>query len=154
MANPRELEALARLLYTENRQTPSPDEAAAMVRTVYERQGLHGYPDTAEEILNQPNQYHGFSPPAGNAAAAANAAAGQEFGPDHPDYLKFMTLAQHGWQERGTPMAEPPTHYFTGKPPGWASGMLLTDIGKHSFGREQGRRPKSQVGSPKPRKKR
>lgn len=154
MANDRELEALARLLYTENRQNMTPEEAAGMVRTVYERQKLEGYPSGVEEILTQPNQYHGFTPPAGNEAAAANAAAGAEFGPNHPDYNKFMTMAQYGYQQREAPMAEPPTHYFTGRKPGWASGMRLTDMGQHSFGREPGRKAKRpQLGSPKPRKK-
>ena len=152
MANDRELELLAKNLFLENRSNPNPDEAAGIVRSIYERQQLQGYPDTVEGVLTQPGQYHGFQPPAGNEAAAANALEGESFGPNHPDYVKFMTLAQHGWQQRNSPQANPPTHYFTGPTPGWAQGMELTRLGEHSFGREQGRKRKA-VGSPKPAKK-
>lgn len=148
----RDLENLARLLYTENRQDLSPEEAAALIRTVYERQGLEGYPSTVEEVLTQPNQYHGFSPPPGSERHAANTAAGAAFGPGHPEWEKYITLAQYGYQQAQEPMENAPTHYFTGEAPGWAKGMQLTDIGRHKFGREE-RRPKREVLGSRKRKK-
>lgn len=138
-----ELEQLARLLYGENREELSPDEAAQIVRTVYERKKLQGYPGDVLGVLAQPRQYSPFSPGPGRAAAA-NAAKVAAFGPDHPEWEKYITLAQYGYQQAQQPQAEAPTHYFSGPKPGWARNLKLTTIGKHSFGRENRKAKKTQ----------
>jgi hypothetical protein len=138
MADSKELELLARLLYTENQQNLTPEEAAGIVRSVYERQKLAGYPESVEEILNQPRQYSGFSP-AGGPRHAANYEKGLAFSPEHPRWNDYMTLAQHGWQEAQKP-GEGPTFYFSGPTPKWAKGLKLTTVGAHTFGREKRRK--------------
>lgn len=151
MENNQELEMLARLLYGENRANMSPDEAAAIVRTVYERTGLEGFPSTPMEVMLQPRQYHPFTPQEGNTRQQTNAAKVEAFGPDHPRWMDYITLAQYGYQEALKPKAEAPTHYFTGPAPDWAKGMRLTQIGEHTFGRES--RKRKTLGAKKPPKK-
>lgn len=125
---------LAKLLRGENRQNLSPEEAMAIGDTTLNRPALRGYPDTPLEAILQPHQYAPFRPTDPNYPVI------QKFGPDNPDWEKYYQLARQ--------IADPQrkrsnyTHYFSGKPPAWASSLEgLTQIGSHWFGREA-RRPK------------
>jgi len=139
MENPKDLELLAKLLYGENRANPTPDEAAAIVDSVRNRTKLQGYPATLEEVLNQPHQYTPFSPRE-DPGSLQNAASTQAFGPGHPRWNEYITLAQWGLNPDRPPTGY--THYFSQKAnPPWAKKMKLTQIGSHKFGVEK-RKPK------------
>jgi spore germination cell wall hydrolase CwlJ-like protein len=142
MPNDPELEMLARLLYGENRQDMTPDEAAGIASVVRNRAALQGWPATPKEVMLQPHQFQPLSP-RGTPASQANADISASFGEGDPRWQEYMTLAQYGMQP-ATP-ASPYTHYWSGdKRPGWAAKLEgVTKIGRHYFGRERGRKPKA-----------
>jgi spore germination cell wall hydrolase CwlJ-like protein len=144
MAEPsqRTKQLLAQLLRGENRQNMLPEEALAIGDTAYNRTALHGYPDDVDAALLQPNQYHPLSPPAASSSEVrANAASSAEFGPSDPAWAQYAAYADQVMDPNR--QRTPYTHYFAGKPPGWAAGLEgLTQIGSHYFGREK-RKPKA-----------
>ena len=137
----RTKQLLAQLLRGENRVNMTPEEALAIADTPFNRTALHGYPDTPEEALLQPNQYHPLSPPAASSSEVrANAASTAAFGPSDPAWAQYAAYAEQALDlaRKRTPY----THYFAGEPPPWAANLEgLTRIGSHYFGREK-RRPK------------
>jgi spore germination cell wall hydrolase CwlJ-like protein len=125
--------AIARLLRGENRANITPEEAAAMADTVYNRTQLHGFPDDPEQVLTQPNQYKPFDPQDPNYKVIMS------FGPEDPAWQEYIRYAEDADTRT---QRSPYTHYFTGEPPSWAKALEgLTQIGSHWFGREK-RRPK------------
>lgn len=139
----KELLLLARLLYGENRQDMTPEEAAGIADTVINRTQLEGWPSTVEEVLLQPRQFQPLSPKPG-MASRANAGTVAEFGPGDPRWEEFATMAQYGLQDPSLNQRQraPFTHYFSGEtPPAWARNLSnLTRIGRHTFGVEKRRK--------------
>lgn len=127
------VDTLAKLLHGENRQNISPEEAAAIVDTVFNRTQLQGYPSDPLEVIHQPKQYSPFNPDDPNFPVI------QSFGPESPDWERYRQLAEFAVSPGRERSAF--THYFSGPPPSWAAGMDTQRIGAHTFGRED-RRPK------------
>lgn len=132
-------EALARLLWGENRENMTPEEAAAMGDTILNRTELVGFPDTPEEVLGQNRggrfQYSPMNPRNPNYDDVMG------FGPGNPQWETYMGYANHILDPQRPRSAF--THYWTGPDPVWAGGLTdITRIGSHKFGRENRRRKK------------
>jgi len=130
--NPR-AELIARLLRGENTEI-SEQEALAMGDTLLNRTGLHGYPDTLEEVLtqNRGGRYQ-YSPM--NPASRAYQQI-MEFGPSDPAWQNYISYAEKILDAQRPRSSF--THYFSGDPPSWAGQLEgLTQIGSHWFGRER-----------------
>lgn len=138
--NERELQLLARLMYGENRQDMTQEEAAAIADTVVNRTQYEGFPDTVEGVLLQPRQFQPLSPRSAKASQV-NASTVAEFGPGDPRWEEFATMAQYGLQDPALNNRQraPFTHYFSGEvAPPWAKNLSnLTRIGRHTFGVEK-----------------
>lgn len=134
MSNDPTMEMLARLLYGENRQDLTPDEAAAIVDVVQNRAADPRWPASVQEVLTQPNQFQPFSP-RGAAASQTNANITGAFGEGDPRWNEYMTFAQYGMQNLGRKRT-PFTHYWSGEQtPAWAAKLKnVTKIGRHTFG--------------------
>jgi spore germination cell wall hydrolase CwlJ-like protein len=149
MSNPLDsgnpdLAMLARLLYGENRQDMTPEEAAAIVDTIRNRTELQGWPATIQEVLTQPHQFQPLSPK-GSAASQANADVSAAFAEGDPRWNEYMTFAQYGLQDIGPRQRGAYTHYWSGdQEPKWAAKLQgKTRIGRHTFAVEPGRKKKA-----------
>jgi spore germination cell wall hydrolase CwlJ-like protein len=139
--NQRLLETMARLLYGENRKNLGPDEAKAIIDTTLNRTELRGYPADPLAVIHQPGQYTPFDP------SNANYPVIQKFGPDDPDWVKYMSFVQYALQNPRTPY----THYHShAQTPAWARGIAggETQIGAHKFLTEPRRKKKKRPGPP------
>lgn len=123
---------LARLLYGENRQDLTPEEAAAIVNTVRNRALQRRLPP--EEVVEQNRggryQYSPFNPTNPNYPEIQN------FGPEHPEWGRYLDYVRGGLKQQ-----LPFTHYYSASmevPPSWSKNLKgLTRIGSHWFGTEE-----------------
>jgi spore germination cell wall hydrolase CwlJ-like protein len=130
---PAEAELLARLLWGENANTLTEDEAMGIGDSVLNRRDSPHYPKTIRDVILQPNQYTPFNPNNPNYERI------QRFDPSHPKWQQYMSLATKILDPARKRSAT--THYFSQSPPQWASSMIgLAKKGAHWFGQED---PKS-----------
>ena len=126
-------ELIARLLWGENANNLSEEEALHIGDSVLNRVASPHYPDTVADVVLQPRQYSPFNPEDPNYRRI------QEFGPKHPKWQQYMGYALNILNPMRPRTSV--THYFAQKPPMWADSMQgLRQIGAHWFGTED---PKS-----------
>jgi spore germination cell wall hydrolase CwlJ-like protein len=126
---PVDAELLARLLWGENANTLTEEEAMGIGDSVLNRLDSPHYPKTIKDVILQPNQYTPFNRNDPNYTRI------QRFDPSHPKWQQYMSLATKILDPARKRSAT--THYFSQSPPRWASSMIgLAKKGAHWFGQE------------------
>ena len=127
--DPRSTTMLARLLWGENANTLSEEEALLIGDSVLNRVDSPHYPKTVPEVIMQPQQYSPYNPSDPNYKRI------MQFGEKHPKWPEYIGYAQKildPKRKRSTI-----THYFSSTPPKWAASMVgLAKKGAHWFGTE------------------
>jgi len=129
LVEPVDAELLARLLWGENANTLTEEEAMGIGDSVLNRRDSPHYPKTIKDVILQPKQYTPFNPNNPNYDRV------KRFDPSHPKWQLYMSLAAKILDPARKRSAT--THYFSQSPPRWASSMIgLSKKGAHWFGQE------------------